>query len=131
MYRRIRSRSFLAVLTVAALAALATACGDQPLPTGAEPGPSFVGNGGQSQGQTKLFTFEDVDLVDADGTTYEDAVIEAASKDHKNDRLDFTECAYYTEDYEEFLGDYGESGWASHDADEVREFCIENFPNRS
>lgn len=73
-------------------------------------------------GATK-FSFNDVTF--SDGTTGE---IEASSKDGK--KSDFTTCSYYSDDYAEYLGYYESDEFASTEADEVKEFCLDNFEER-
>ena len=64
--------------------------------------------------------------VDIDGQIVE---IEASVKDNKNN--EFSTCSYYSEDYEGFLGQYQEAVVAGETAEEVKDFCVENFDNRS
>lgn len=74
------------------------------------------------------FTFADVTLVDGE-LTVTNAVIEASSK--SNNKGTFTQCSYFTEGWGDYLGAFASDDFASADADDVREFCIENFENRS
>lgn len=55
--------------------------------------------------------------------------IEASVKDNK--KSEFSTCSYYSDDYEEFLGQYQEDVIAGETAEEVKDFCVENFENRS
>lgn len=91
-------------------------------PQTAEVAPSF-GN------VVEKFTFAGVTLVDGDAV-FENAVIEASSRDKGGAKQDFTNCSYYTEGYLEYLGQFGSPDFASHDAAAVQAFCEENFPNR-
>lgn len=67
------------------------------------------------------FTFNDVTF--SDGTTGE---IEASSKVKK----DYTTCSYFSDDYEDYLGAFHSDEFASSDADEVEQFCLDNYANR-
>ena len=118
-------------LFVAALAFLA-ACQQAPTAVdglsgldGAEPA---AAKGGQKDNQK--FTFTDVTLSEEGVVVAENGVIEAASRDKKNDKQDWTECTYFTEDYAESLGTFGSSDFASTDAGEVLDFCLQHFPDR-
>ena len=55
--------------------------------------------------------------------------IEASFKDNKNNN--FSSCSYYSDDYEEWLGQYQEDVVAGELADEVEQFCVNNFANLS
>ncbi len=72
--------------------------------------------------QTK-YTFNDVVI---DEETFE---IEAAVK--SNNKNDYSNCSYYADDYAEWLGNYQEDVVAGETAEEVLEFCITNFDNRT
>ena len=69
------------------------------------------------------YTFEDVTF--SDGTT---GVIEAASK--QVDDSTFTTCSYYSDNYAQYLGQYQSDTFASADANEVEQFCLDNYVNR-
>ena len=111
-----------ALLLAAAVAFVACDSASEPL------APQVNAAKGSDTGNEK-FTFEGVTLVDGE-LVVEDAIIEAAVKDKKNDKQDFTECVYFTDGYEENLGTFGTGDFASLDADEVREFCVDSFPQR-
>lgn len=86
--------------------------------------------GGVSLGNVvEKFTFTGVTLVDAE-QVFENAVIEATSREKEGTKQDFTNCSYYTEGYLEYLGQFGSGDFASHDPAAVEAFCTENFPNR-
>ncbi len=55
--------------------------------------------------------------------------IEAAVKDNK--KSDYSVCSYYSDDYAEFLGQYAEDTLAGDTAEDVLNFCVENFESRS
>lgn len=55
--------------------------------------------------------------------------IEASVKDNK--KSDFSTCSYYSDDYQEWLGQYQENTVAGDSAEEVKDFCVEYFENRS
>jgi len=82
---------------------------------------------GVALAKTFKFTFEDVTLTDGD-LVVENGVIEASTKETK--KTTFTNCNYYTEDYEAFLGQFQSDDFFSDDAGEVEEFCVDNFENR-
>lgn len=119
-----------AALVVAALAFLA-ACQQAPTAMdglsvldGAAPA---AAKGGEKT--TEKFQFSDVTLVDGD-LVVENGVIQAGSRDKKNDRQDWTQCDYYTEGWGEHLGGFGSGDFASSSADEVLDFCLRHFPDR-
>ena len=113
---------FSALLLVAAVAFVACDSASEPL------APQVSAAKGGDTGNEK-FTFEGVTLVDGE-LVVEDAIVEAAVKDKKNDKQDFTECVYFTEGHRDNLGTFGTGDFASLDADEVREFCVSSFPQR-
>lgn len=92
---------------------------------------------GVALAKTSKFTFEGVTLVDGE-LVIEDGVIEAGSKvtqQNKNnpDGVWFTNCSYYTEAYEEYLGQYGDDTSFADSEDleaDVKAFCVEHFPDR-
>lgn len=113
------------VVATLALAALALACTDAPVPTQSAPEATLAKKDADAK-----HTFTGVTLVDGDRVV-ENAVIEAAVDDHKKDAKDFTRCSYFTEDWRAFLGGYGEAvvpGDGSAEA--VRDYCVESFPLR-
>jgi hypothetical protein len=55
--------------------------------------------------------------------------IEAGVKDNRSSQ--FSNCSYYSDDYLEWLGQYQEAVVAGETADEVLDFCVSNFDNRS
>lgn len=113
------------VVATLALAALALACADAPVPTQSAPEVAFAKDDADAK-----HTFTGVTLTDGD-LVVEDAVIEASVDDHKKDENDWTNCSYFTEDWADYLGAYGEAlvpGDGSAEA--VRDFCIESFPLR-
>lgn len=124
MSRRITSLA--GVLASVALVVLVTACSDA-LPTDtadADVVAAKGGNGGEK------FTFEGVTLEDGD-LVVRNAVVEAAVKDKKKDKNDWTNCSYFTEDWRESLGSYGEAvvpGDGSAEA--VEAFCVDRFSER-
>ena len=111
-----------ALLLVAAVAFMACDSASEPL------APQVSAAKGGDTGNEK-FTFTDVELVDGD-LVVANGIVEAGVKDKKNDRQDFTECVYFTDGYEDNLGTFGTGDFASLDADEVREFCVDSFPQR-
>jgi len=82
---------------------------------------------GVALAKTFKFTFEDVTLTDGDFVV-ENGVIEAATKETK--KSVFTNCNYYTEDYQEYLGQFQSEEFFSDDNGEVEDFCVNNFENR-
>ena len=73
--------------------------------------------------KTTKYTFNDVDI---DGTVVE---IEAGVKDNNGGQ--FTQCSYFSDDYGEYLGEYGEPVVAGDTAEEVLAFCVANFEART
>ncbi|HET6380373.1 MAG TPA: hypothetical protein VFH63_04970 [candidate division Zixibacteria bacterium] len=70
------------------------------------------------------FEFEDVTFPDGSG-----GEIYASSK--RNNRGDaFTYCGYVGAD-QQFMGTFGSGEFSSPVADEVLQFCLDNFANRS
>jgi len=55
--------------------------------------------------------------------------IEASVKDNK--KTEFSTCTYYSVDYAEWLGQYHADVIAGENAEDVKDFCVENFENRS
>lgn len=74
------------------------------------------------------FTFTGVTLVDADSTTYPDAVIEAASKMNSKGNA-YTVCSYFTSD-STYLGQFASSEVSFTDPAAAEQFCIDNFAAR-
>lgn len=112
-------------MTGCLLALIAAACSaDRPVqPGAAATGPSFSG------GTVEKFTFAGVTLVDGEAV-FENALIEAGSRDKAGTKQDFTNCSYFTEAYREYLGQVASADFASHDPGAVRQFCEQSFPNR-
>lgn len=124
MSRRITSLA--GVLASVALVVLVSACSDA-LPTEASDADVVAAKGGNS---VDKFTFEGVTLEDGD-LVVEDAVVEAAVKDKKKDENDWTNCSYFTEDWQESLGSYGENVVPGDGgADAVEAFCVDRFSER-
>lgn len=82
----------------------------------------FVVAGAVHAKNTK-YTFNDVDI---DGQIVE---IEAAVKD--TNKSDYSQCNYYTDDYEDHLGQYADDVPAGETAEDVLAFCVDNFEDRS
>lgn len=115
---------------VLVLATLAFVSGCQDTPTAVDDLASVDDAAPATAKSNAKFTFTDVTLDD--GTVVvEDGVIEASSRDKKNDRQDWTECTYYTEGWSEHLGGFGSDDFASTDAQEVLDFCREHFADRT
>lgn len=122
-----RIRSIAGALASVALVLAVAACSDASSPGAlTAPEASFA----KGSNSSEKLTFEGVTLVDGD-LVVENAVVEAAVKDHKNDKNDWTNCSYFTEGWTESLGQHGEQlvpGDGSPEA--VRDFCVESFPLR-
>lgn len=69
------------------------------------------------------YTFNDVGI---DGELVE---IEASLKTVK--KGDYTTCSYYSDDYADYLGYYDADVFAGDSAEEILDFCVTNFDNRS
>lgn len=123
-----RRMTYLAgVLASAALVLLVSACSDAPLATDSADADAVAAKKGD--GGEKL-TFVGVTLEDGDQVV-ENAVVEAAVKDKKKDKNDWTNCSYFTEDWEESLGSYGENAVPGDGGtDAVESFCVDRFPDR-
>lgn len=73
------------------------------------------------------YTFNDVEIETDDGALIVE--IEASVKD--TNKSDYSQCSYYTDDFEDHLGQYAEDVIAGETAEEVLDFCVNNFENRS
>lgn len=125
MSRRIRSTA--SILASAFLVLALAACSDAPLASAPDGTDAVFAKQGNS---SQKFTFEGVTLEDGD-LLVESGVVEAAVKDKRNDKNDWTNCTYFTEDWQESLGSHGEAvvpGDGSAEA--VEAFCVDNFENR-
>ena len=74
------------------------------------------------QAATTKYSFNDVNI---DGTIVE---IEASVKD--NNKGDFSQCTYFSDDYQEALGYYSEPVVAGDSAGAVLDFCVAHFDER-
>lgn len=118
-YRAVSRASFLALVVAGALVA---GCQDASSPLG----PGLVSAAAAKTSNEKFtftFTFTDVTFPDATA-----GVIEAGSK--KTNKAEFTICSYFTEGYGTYLGQFQSAGFSSADADEVKQFCVDNFADR-
>lgn len=70
------------------------------------------------------YSFEDVVI---DGQTVE---IEASVKTH-NKKPDFSQCTYFSEDYQSALGYYSDDVNAGDTAGDVLDFCVSHFDERT
>lgn len=75
------------------------------------------------QAAVTKYTFND---VDTDGMIVE---IEASVKD--NNKGKFSQCTYFSDDYEDALGYYSDAIVAGDTAEEVLAFCVEHFYERT
>jgi hypothetical protein len=57
-------------------------------------------------------------------------VIEAGTKQTGNGSF-FTDCDYYSNAYANYLGQYQDATFFSNDADTVKQFCLDNYVNRT
>lgn len=55
--------------------------------------------------------------------------IEAGVKENK--KSVFSTCSYFSDDYGEWLGQYQADELAGGNAEDVKQFCVDNFENRS
>src|SRR5690606_9893513 len=112
-------RSIVAATLLAAVAACAGS--DSPTALAASVGrPQFAKAGGK-------FTF--LDVVFPDGTT---GIIAAGTK--AVNKGTFTQCSYYSPDWEEYLGGFGDDTLAAADVenpDAVLAYCLSHFQDRS
>jgi hypothetical protein len=69
------------------------------------------------------YTFNDVVI---DEQTVE---IEASVKDNNNN--DFSECSYFSDDYADYLGQYADDVIPGDTAEDVLDFCVANFDNKT
>ena len=76
-----------------------------------------------AQAANTKYTFNDVDI---DGVIVE---IQAGVKD--TNKNDFSNCTYFTDDYVDVLGYYADAVFAGDTAEEVLEFCVEHFYERT
>lgn len=120
-------RTIAGALASVALVFAVGACSDSSIPTAQSPAGAALAQG---NGGSEKFTFEGVTLTDGE-LVVEDAVVEVAVRDHKQDKNDWTNCSYFTEAWGEHLGAYNEDVVAGDGgADAARTFCVANFPNR-
>ena len=75
------------------------------------------------QAAVTKYSFNDVEI---NGIIVE---IEASVKD--NNKGAFSQCTYFSDDYQEALGYYSAPIVAGDTAEEVLEFCAENFDERT
>lgn len=118
------TRAVLATMAVAGVTLAVGACDDSMAPRSAAavPAPSFDQGGTQGHFNTK-FEFTGLTLG-----TYTDATIRAGSKSSNNGQD--TNCGYFTAD-DAYLGFFDSQAFASPDADAVRDFCVNHFPDRT
>ena len=69
------------------------------------------------------FTFSNVAYPDGVVGT-----IQAGSKTTKKGTV--TNCGYYSNPNDRYLGEFESDEFSSRNADEVRQFCLENYNNR-
>lgn len=69
------------------------------------------------------YTFNDV-VIDSE-------VLEIEAGVKANNKNDYSNCSYFADDYAESLGYYADKEFAGDTADEVLDFCVDNFENRS
>lgn len=129
MLRHTRAAVHALVLGVVALGLAACSSPDASGPTALDGGDLSYASGGEKN--VVKFTFEDVTLTDGD-LVVENGVIEAAVRDHKKDKNDWTNCSYYTEDWAGSLGSFGVGALpeAGTGAEAVENFCTEHFSDR-
>lgn len=58
-------------------------------------------------------------------------IVEIEASVKQNKKNEFSTCSYYSDNYEEFLGQYQEAIVAGETSPEIKDFCLENFDNRS
>lgn len=75
------------------------------------------------QAKNTKYTFNDVTIGD------QIVEIEAGVKDNKNS--DFSQCTYFSDDYAEALGYYSDAVVAGESVEEVLDFCVEHFDERT
>ena len=69
------------------------------------------------------YAFSDVEI--------DEQIVEIEASVKNNKKNDFSTCSYYSDDYEEFLGQYQEAVVAGENSSDVKDFCVDNFENRS
>ena len=69
------------------------------------------------------YTYTDVELNGQIGE------IEAGVK--TTNKNDYSECTYFSDDYQDALGYYADAEIAGNTAEEVLEFCVEHFDERT
>jgi hypothetical protein len=125
--RRKSGRAFLSSAVLAALVVLPAACSEPTSPLAPPTSPTAVQLAKKESSPTKFF-FPGVTLTDADGTIFTNATIYATTKqvDHS---AGVTVCDYMTENDQSYLGQFQAPVFTS--ADQVEQFCIENFAART
>lgn len=76
-----------------------------------------------AQAANTKYTFNDMDI---DGVIVE---IEAGVK--TTNKNDYSNCTYFTDDYRDVLGYYAAPVFAGDTAEEVLQFCVNNFDERT
>ena len=74
------------------------------------------------QAKNTKYTFNDVQI--------EEQIVEIEAGVKETKKSDYSNCNYYTDDYEDFLGYYQEDVSAGDTAEEVLEFCVDHFGDR-
>ena len=77
---------------------------------------------------TTKYTFNDVKVETDQGTIIVE--IEASVKTHKK-KDDFSQCTYFSDDYQDALGYYSAPVDAGDTAEDVLDFCRSNFDERT
>ena len=70
------------------------------------------------------FTFSDVMYPDGQKGT-----VEATVKTNKKSTV--TTCSYFSDPNNQYLGQYQDATFASRNADEVKQFCIDHYNDRT
>ena len=82
---------------------------------------------GVAQAKVEKFTFTNVTVIDSNGAE-QLVTIEAGVKE--NNKGEFTNCDYYSPDYQDFLGYYQEAVSPGFNGGDVLDFCVNHFADR-
>jgi hypothetical protein len=77
---------------------------------------------GSAHAAVTKYTFNDIDV--------EDTIVEIAASVKVTNKVAFSTCSYFADDYAGYLGYYAEDVAAGSTADEVLAFCVANFDAR-
>lgn len=81
-----------------------------------------LGSAAVARADNTKYTFNDVEI--------DDRIVEIEAGVKSTKKNDVSDCTYFSDNYATFLGYYEDDVFAGATADEVLQFCIENFDER-